>query len=95
MLEDAEVLVDSDNLSQLKAEYNITGSARTAISANRRAARKQDLVARYPFLQVRALRAVRIVCLSASHEITETASASMSTDRDTHLRRSPGRRVQQ
>ena len=62
MLEDAEVLVDSDNLSQLKAEYNIAGSARTAISATRRAARKQFLLARFPFLEVRALRAV-ISCL--------------------------------
>lgn len=58
MLEDAEVLVDSENLSQLKAEYNIAGSARTGISANRGAARKQDLLARFPFLQVRRLGTV-------------------------------------
>ena len=58
MLEDAEVLVDSDNLSQLKAEYNIVGSARTTISAHgsRAAARARnnDYWERYPCMQVRA-----------------------------------------
>lgn len=61
MLEDAEVLVDSDSLSQLKAEYNIVGSARTTISAHgsRAAAQARNndfwdrLVDRYPFMQVR------------------------------------------
>jgi hypothetical protein len=56
MLEGADVLLESDNLAQLKQEYNISGSARSPISASGGAAaasaRREELWARYPFLQV-------------------------------------------
>lgn len=62
VLEDADVLLESDSLTQLKAEYNIAGSARYPITRNAREAakaRRDDLWARYPWLQVRS---VPVVC---------------------------------
>lgn len=67
MLEDAEVLIESDNLSQVKAEYNIASSARSGISASGGStgrSRKQNPWGRYSVLQVRALPPVQAcICL--------------------------------
>ena len=83
MLEGADVLLESDNLAQLKQEYNISGSARSPISASGGAAaasaRREELWARYPFLQVWVRCALLPLQLCASeqprHSLADSACA--------------------
>ena len=55
LLEEAEVLVESEGLTQLKEDYSITGgAARPALSSGQGRVDQNELWARFPWLQVRA-----------------------------------------